>query len=96
MWGVWIEIHYRPLYYEFSWVAPPHGERGLKYPNIRIYDKLRLSRSPHGERGLKSVTWYLATNTGQSLPMRGAWIEIVFRRLQDIGVNVAPHAGSVG
>lgn len=73
MWGVWIEIHYRPLYYEFSWVAPPHGERGLK-----------------------SVTWYLATNTGQSLPMRGAWIEIVFRRLQDIGVNVAPHAGSVG
>ena len=46
MWGVWIEIHYRPLYYEFSWVAPPHGERGLKYPNIRIYDKLRLSRSP--------------------------------------------------
>ena len=48
MWGVWIEIHYRPLYYEFSWVAPPHGERGLKYPNIRIYDKLRLSRSPTG------------------------------------------------
>ena len=34
-------------------------------------------RSPHGERGLKSTNVYYTFCTIQSLPARGAWIEII-------------------
>ena len=31
----------------------PHGERGLKYLHIIVYNLPIDGRSPHGERGLK-------------------------------------------
>jgi len=55
----------------------PHGERGLKSSNccdICIFNISR--RSPHGERGLKSEKSEYVMNMVQSLPTRGAWIEI--------------------
>ena len=38
---------------------------------------VRSSRSPHGERGLKSYAADNITADGESLPPRGAWIEIL-------------------
>ncbi len=35
------------------------------------------SRSPCGERGLKFRVWYRLSDRSKSLPVRGAWIEIV-------------------
>ena len=32
---------------------------------------------------------------GMSLPMRGAWIEMVWQAMKDNNIKVAPHAGSV-
>lgn len=51
--GAWIEMPWkRPLGKKRS-VAPPHGERGLKYLAVQVM------LQPH-----------------ESLPPRGAWIEI--------------------
>ena len=54
-------------------------------------------RSPCGERGLKfpyGVSWMLSI--GRSLPVRGAWVEIVLAQLLTYQPEVAPRAGSVG
>ena len=53
----------------------PHGERGLKSKIIEKQFYVR-GRSPHGERGLKSVLLELLADETESLPSRGAWIEI--------------------
>ena len=53
------------------------------------------SRSPHGERGLK---FHAVQNNGfdvQSLPTRGAWIEISSLMENLLNLLVAPHTGSV-
>ena len=52
-------------------------------------------RSPCGERGLKSfsaVSWVFRS---VSLPVRGAWIEIIQRGELGVPLRVAPRAGSV-
>ena len=43
-----------------------------------------MSRSPHGERGLKYVNADIALRTALSLPPRGAWIKIFFRRYPEL------------
>ena len=54
-----------------------------------------LRRSPCGERGLKWPVTQLCVLAGTSLPVRGAWIEIV-HGAQPVGMcPVAPRAGSV-
>ena len=53
----------------------PCGERGLKY-RLRIEAAKVNCRSPCGERGLKFILILLNRTCIQSLPMRGAWIEI--------------------
>ena len=53
----------------------PHGERGLKWHEKIIGIQID-SRSPCGERGLKSVTQQHDYQLQESLPTRGAWIEI--------------------
>ena len=56
----------------------PHGERGLKY--LRHFRKMGFyGRSPHGERGLKFVVEIERGLHNESLPPRGAWIEITLR-----------------
>ena len=56
----------------------PHGERGLKFTQRIFDDNIKLRRSPHGERGLKCCIQIICNNTWESLPARGAWIEIIF------------------
>ena len=70
--GAWIEMPSCPPVRGAEPCRSPCGERGLKYLNIRIDDKLRLS-----------------------LPMRGAWIEIILAAQTESTDLVAPHAGSV-
>ena len=57
--------------------------------------KIQLCRSPCGERGLKYEEQARADNADQSLPMRGAWIEIPLLPIRRIPILVAPHAGGV-
>ena len=53
------------------------------------------SRSPCGERGLKSHNRLLSPLSAQSLPVRGAWIEMLFKQFTGDNTGVAPRAGSV-
>ena len=55
-----------------------------------------MGRSPCGERGLKSHGANLPNALLQSLPVRGAWIEMGFKAFY-VGevIKVAPRAGSV-
>ena len=54
----------------------PCGERGLK-SSERYVEHGRLRRSPCGERGLKSPAPPEPVGHVLSLPVRGAWIEIL-------------------
>ena len=55
----------------------------------------KTGRSPRGERGLKSKI-ELETDQGlESLPSRGAWIEMDIDQLRQKIEKVAPLAGSV-
>ena len=52
-----------------------------------------MRRSPHGERGLKSKCPRKNLNTFESLPTRGAWIEMVYdgRAVGRWDVGRSPH-----
>ena len=52
-------------------------------------------RSPSGERGLKLLHLQAGHLAGSSLPIRGAWIEIVSPSPTSATMPVAPHPGSV-
>ncbi len=60
---------------------------------FRVLDQPR--RSPCGERGLKYDFLIDVNKTDMSLPVRGAWIEIIIFCSEIIAVSVAPRAGSV-
>ena len=53
------------------------------------------SRSPCGERGLKSMVPGVKLLNLVSLPVRGAWIEMVSILFSVYEPGVAPRAGSV-
>ena len=75
--GAWIEIPRMAIGGFPGACRSPHGERGLKSARRVLWVGGAAGRSPHGERGLK---WYLLQQCGQweeSLPSRGAWIEIM-------------------
>ncbi len=55
----------------------------------------KIGRSPCGERGLKYATRVTIRLAFWSLPVRGAWIEIISRIFMCVFVKVAPRAGSV-
>ena len=72
----------------------PHGERGLK----SVYEQpleIPMGRSPHGERGLKYASYMGQDTVAESLPPRGAWIEILPAAGTAPPVPVAPPTGSV-
>ena len=60
-------------------VAPPRGERGLKYICLLTHPKYVRVAPPRGERGLKCIgrLWLSAECPSRS-PSWGAWIEILF------------------
>ena len=53
-------------------------------------------RSPCGERGLKLSAASATCTDAESLPVRGAWVEISDALSKDTRAHVAPRAGSVG
>ena len=53
----------------------PYGERGLKsayWAKVTWF----IRRSPYGERGLKYKAYAFILQNRESLPIRGAWIEM--------------------
>ena len=52
------------------------------------------SRSPRGERGLKLDRAFPDTETGESLPSRGAWIEILWLCGEDRPGRSLPSRGA--
>ena len=52
-------------------------------------------RSPCGGRGLKLGYEVVSIAKHQSLPLRGAWIEILYAILSELAIVVAPLAGGV-
>ena len=73
----------------------PCGERGLKYAANHISVLCAVGRSPCGERGLKFPTSSRKQGGAESLPVRGAWIEIAQCQSARKFAGVAPRAGSV-
>ena len=61
-----------------SFGRSPCGERGLKLRRMMELSTPR-GRSPCGERGLKSIGKRGPIVEQLSLPVRGAWVEILFR-----------------
>ena len=53
-------------------------------------------RSPCGERGLKCGVDRFFRGLSPSLPVRGAWVEMVLSPRKSGWTLVAPRAGSVG
>ena len=76
--GAWIEMAICGFPSPPCCCRSPHGERGLKCPSGVPRVKGGECRSPHGERGLKFSEYPLMypQKVLQSLPARGAWIEI--------------------
>ena len=72
----------------------PCGERGLKFVLIARREH-QHRRSPCGERGLKLHFDGACRAHFQSLPVRGAWIEIYCSGGVCCPPEVAPRAGSV-
>ena len=75
--GAWIEICSAVIAFDISSCRSPCGERGLKYIGVGNHTARTLRRSPCGERGLK-LEYFTVEKLGvKSLPVRGAWIEII-------------------
>ena len=92
--GAWIEIRATTRAMSFRACRSPCGERGLKsFLFVAVFGLSR--RSPCGERGLKSQALRAQRMRLQSLPVRGAWIEIERCAMALRYSAVAPRAGSV-
>ena len=52
-WGAWIEIGEPLNKVKYGVVAPPRGERGLKFAVARKVAVVKAVAPPRGERGLK-------------------------------------------
>ena len=61
----------------------------------RHFTSPRVCRSPCGERGLKCKAQAPEYERDESLPVRGAWIEIISCSVGFRNQQVAPRAGSV-
>ena len=73
----------------------PCGERGLKC-SIPFDFFLVEGRSPCGERGLKSLRCRNVADHRGSLPVRGAWIEIILQIMLRKSVNRRSPCGERG
>ena len=69
-------IKFQEVFVQFC-CRSPHGERGLKFSKRASRGCPGRRRSPHGERGLKSESIKGTYTVQESLPTRGAWIEIL-------------------
>ena len=74
----------------------PCGERGLKFAHHKHINLPNSGRSPCGERGLKFRRPARLSDRGQSLPVRGAWVEIVKGLVTVNGVQRRSPCGERG
>ena len=93
--GAWIEMQCGAAYYSGDYRRSPRGERGLKLYYPRRSGEAYPSRSPRGERGLKFGNLGALRTLDESLPARGAWIEIAPSPDGAPERRVAPLTGSV-
>ena len=75
--GAWIEMLSVVVLMLGRMCRSPCGERGLKYAQRHQAHPSAWRRSPCGERGLKYPPLCYHFSRRKSLPVRGAWIEIV-------------------
>ena len=92
--GAWIEISATRRASARRPRRSPSGERGLKLDGEGMANLLTGSRSPSGERGLKCENPDFGRADGESLPIRGAWIEINRGDLRDHGDQSLPIRGA--
>ena len=93
--GAWIEMVYKVPFDDVAWVAPPCGERGLKYHFYHLLDQFHR-RSPLRGAWIEIIAIYLYhRHHERRSPLRGAWIEIA--PIAGVGCAQAslPLAGSV-
>ena len=96
-WGAWIEIRRLVARRSGSRVAPPRGERGLKYDDCDDTRELADVAPPRGERGLKSQTRERThARPERRSPSWGAWIEISVSPFSRSFAAVAPPRGERG
>ena len=74
--GAWVEIGKASLQWTGYNRRSPCGERGLKFIVWEVKPMANRRRSPCGERGLKYRFTHHVIRRTQSLPVRGAWVEI--------------------
>ena len=71
-WGAWIEMPRTPSPTTTRTVAPPRGERGLKFlKNFLRYNPIEVA-PPRGERGLKFTVGVHSCGQIESLPLVGS------------------------
>ena len=75
--GAWIEMVQALCPASNRVGRSPCGERGLKFQHLHRHRGKHNRRSPCGERGLKLLSVVVLMLGRMSLPVRGAWIEIV-------------------
>ena len=74
--GAWVEMGAPKISTRSVFCRSPCGERGLKFHRFTADDD-RFRRSPCGERGLKYFALVARFCASGSLPVRGAWVEII-------------------
>ena len=80
----------------FSAVAPPRGERGLKFLWFGWYAIHEKVAPPRGERGLKFANTVNQIYLKRRSPSWGAWIEILNFVLKSfVSKSSLPLVGSV-
>ena len=75
--GAWVEMCARRGRDCCGTSRSPCGERGLKLVRIAAPETVKNRRSPCGERGLKSAGSASSHRQAESLPVRGAWVEML-------------------
>ena len=95
-WGAWIEICRATRTRRTSWrVAPPRGERGLKYYFAPHSSTTIPVAPPRGERGLKCRPARSCPQAIRRSPSWGAWIEIAcLARLNVAVIGRSPSWGA--
>ena len=92
--GAWVEIMPARACKSFTASRSPRGERGLKYLIWRRQPPVHVRRSPRGERGLKCHSTTCSDGSLQSLPSRGARVEIDREAMPHDGSESLPSRGA--
>ncbi len=95
--GAWIEIESCLLPSCLYLVAPPRGERGLKYEGLIKQLSDGSVAPPRGERGLKSYYKVLMRNGTKVAPPRGErGLKYLYTAKTPFAATVAPPRGERG